>query len=162
MDLTSRVHRSARCRAAPEAVYALLADVPRSASHFPDLESLVPHGPDRWGWRLARLGAGPLVFQVVYVSDYRFDPEKLDIRWTPVTGLGNTRVGGAWRIHPDGAGSRFELSSDYVVSTPFPTLARRAAEAIMQRENERILGTYLDNLVRTLEGGDGTVRRAAR
>ena len=159
MDLTSRVRRSARCRAAPADVFSLLADVPRSAAHFPELEALVPHGPDRWGWRLARLGAGPLVFQVIYACQYRFDAEKLDIRWDPVSGVGNTRVGGAWGIRPDGRGSSFELSSDYVVSTPFPSLARRAAEAIMQRENERILGTYLDNLVRTLDGGDGRVPR---
>lgn len=158
MELRAHITRVAETHASPDAVYALLADVPRSVSHFPDLESLIQEN-GAWVWRLPRLGAGPLVFQVVYASRYFFEPQTRSVRWEPVPGVGNTQVGGSWKIFVTPKGSRFEMVSDYVVETPFPKLMRGPAEVIMARENERILGQYLNNLVITLNGGDGRVRR---
>lgn len=158
MRIASSVERSAETRASPDAVYALLADVPASVAHFPELESLTAEG-GVWVWRLPKLGAGPISFQVHYASRYRFDPAARAVAWDPVPGVGNTQVDGRWRIEPAARGTRFTLETRFVIDTPFPRPLKGAVEAIVQRENERIVGTYLQNLARTLDGGDGRARR---
>jgi carbon monoxide dehydrogenase subunit G len=157
MDLNASVSRSLQTTATPDQVYALLADVPRSVAHFPDLEALVPTG-DIYEWRLKKLGAGPLIFQVVYASRYHFDPVGKRVWWEPVPNRGNTRVEGKWIIQPHGAGTRFTMEAKYQVDTPFPRLMRPAAEAIMEKENDRIIGAYMENLKKTMEGGNGRLR----
>lgn len=158
MDIASHVLRGVDTPADADAVYALLADIPRSVAHFPDVESVRPEG-DAWVWRLRRLGAGPLTFQVVYGARYRFDPATRDVRWDAVPGVGNTRVDGRWIVEPRPAGARFTMEARFTLSTPFPRPLRPAVEAVVQRENERLIGAYLANLATTLAGGDG--RRGA-
>jgi hypothetical protein len=158
MHLGATVQRSAFTRASPEATYALLADVPASVAHFPDLEALEPTA-DGFVWRLKKLGAGPVSYQVVYQSRYRFDPAARTVDWDPVPGFGNTQVRGGWRIQPEGAGARFTLETRFDLELPLPSLLRGTAEALLERENSRILVIYLGNLATTLNGGDGRVRR---
>lgn len=158
MELTSHVRRSADTRADVERVYALLADVPSSVAHFPEIESLTSEG-GAFHWRLKKLGAGPLQFQVHYAARYSFDPVARAVRWDGVPGVGNTKVDGRWIIEPRGAGARFTMETSFTLDLPFPKLMRGAVEAILQKENERIIGEYLGNLVKTLDGGDGRVRR---
>lgn len=157
MDIPCRVVRGVDTPAAPDAVYALLADIPRSVAHFPDVESVVPEG-DAWVWRLRRAGAGPLTFQVVYGARYRFDAPTRDVRWDAVPGVGNTRVDGRWIVEARPTGARFTLDATFVLSTPFPRPLRAAVEVVVQRENERLIGAYLANLATTLAGGDGRAR----
>lgn len=158
MELNATVSRSISCRATPDEVYKLLADVPRSVAHFPEIDELIPQN-GVWIWKLKKLGAGPLIYQVHYGARYAFDPGSRTVRWDAVPGIGNTQVSGKWTIEAAGSGSRFTMDSTYVVQTPFPRLMKSAAEAIMHRENDRIIGTYLENLVTTLHGGDGRVKK---
>lgn len=158
MEISSRVTRTALTRAGLDRVYSVLADVPLSVAHFPEIDSLVEED-GVWVWRLRKLGAGPIMFQVHYGSRYAFDPVTRVVTWTAVPTIGNTRVDGRWTMAPEGAGTRFTMETTFAVDTPFPRPMRAAVEAIVRRENERILGVYLDNLVRTLDGGDGRVRR---
>lgn len=158
MQLTSKVVRHADTTASPDAVYALLADVGRSVAHFPELESITEE-PAGWVWRLKKLGAGPLSFQVHYQSRYSFDPATRLVKWVPVPGVGNTQVNGVWRIAEGPKGARFTLDTSFTLDMPFPRPLKGTVEAILQRENERIIGEYLTNLVTTLEGGDGRARR---
>lgn len=158
MEISAKVHRSATTRASPEEVYALLADVPRSVAHFPDLDALTfEHGA--YTWRLKKLGAGPISFQVHYAARYTCDPAARSVVWVPVAGVGNTRVSGQWRIEPAGAGTRFTLETEFALDLPLPRPLRGAAEALLHKENDRILGEYLGNLVVTMNGGDGRPRR---
>jgi carbon monoxide dehydrogenase subunit G len=157
MLLQSSVQRSAEARATPDQVYALLADVARSVSHFPDLESIRPEG-GTWVWRLHKIGAGPLSHQVHYACRYSFDPAARSVTWSPVPGVGNTQVHGRWIIEPSARGARFTLDTRFELELPFPRLMKSTIEELMQKENERILGRYLSNLVTTLEGGDGRAR----
>lgn len=158
MDLTSTVHRSNVTTASVEDTYALLADVPSSVAHFPEIESLVEER-GAWVWRLRKLGAGPLTFQVHYAARYAFDPVARVVRWDPVDGVGNTRVSGRWTVTPSGSGARFSMDTTFTLSLPFPRPLKGAVEAILQHENERILGIYLNNLATTLNGGNGRVPR---
>lgn len=156
MEIASHVTRTTWTRADPDAVYTLLADVQRSVSHFPDIES-IREERGIWMWRLRKLGAGPIQFQVSYGSRYHFDPSARLVWWEPAPGVGNTKVDGRWRIEPERGGTRFVLESSFALEAPFPRVLRGTVEGIVQKENERILGSYLANLVTTLEGGDGRV-----
>lgn len=154
LEIATRVTRSVDTSAGPDAVYALLADVPRSVAHFPDVESVGPDG-DVWIWVLRRQGAGPIQFQVHYGARYRFDPATRLVAWDAVPGVGNTRVDGRWAIAP----GSFTLDARFTLTTPFPRPLRGAVEAIVNHQTGRLIGGYLDNLSITLSGGDGRVRR---
>lgn len=158
MEIASHVRRGAETRADPDAVYRLLADVPASVAHFPEIESLT-YENGAYVWRLPKLGAGPISFQVLYASKYRFDPATRLVAWDPVPNVGNTQVSGKWLIEPTARGTRFSLDTHFALEAPFPRVLRGTVEGIVQKENERIIGTYLANLARTLDGGDGRARR---
>ena len=151
MELKSHTRQSAGTRADPDAVYALLADVPRSVAHFPELESITRDG-DLYVWRMKRLGAGPVQFQVHYAANYTFDPIQRSVSWASASGVGNTRVSGRWIIVPDGAGTRFTLDTSFAFDAPFPGFLRGTAESLLTRENDRLIALYLENLRRTLDG----------
>jgi len=158
MDIRSTVHRALDTPADVDRVYALLADVPGSIAHFPDVESVVPRG-EHWEWKLRRMGAGPIQFQVHYASRYRLDPAARAVAWDAVPGVGNTRVDGAWTIVPRPGGARFTMDAAFTVATPFPRPLRPAVEAVVAREINRLVGDYLTNLATSLAGGDGRLRR---
>lgn len=150
MELKSQVFRGVSTRADADAVYALLADVPRSVAHFPEMESLT-YENGAYVWRMKKLGAGPVSFQVVYAAVYSFDPAVRSVRWDGVPGFGNTQVKGRWVIEPQPVGTRFSLETSFVLEAPFPGFLRGAAEALMARENDRLIATYLQNLKATLD-----------
>lgn len=154
MEISSQVRRSADTRADADSIYALLADVGRSVSHFPDLESVVERG-GAWYWTFHKLGAGPFTFQVSYANRYFMDAAARRVWWEAVPGFGNTRIDGQWIIEPH----RFTMEARFALQTPFPRISRAPVEAIVQHENERLINAYLHNLVTTLHGGDGRVRR---
>jgi hypothetical protein len=160
MDISSDVRRGVDTAVDLDAAYALLADVPHSIAHFPDVESVVPHG-DTWVWRLRRLGAGPIQFQVHYASRYHVDPAARTVAWDAVPDVGNTRVSGRWVLTPSTRATRTRITMEarFAVSTPFPRPLRPAVEAIVAREIDRLVGAYLQNLATTLAGGDGRPRR---
>lgn len=151
MELKSQVSRGIHTRAAPDAVYAMLADVPKSVGHFPDMESLT-FEKGAYVWRMKKLGAGPVSFQVVYAAVYSFDPAARSVRWEGVPGFGNTKVSGRWVVEPQASGTRFTLETSFNLDAPFPGFLRGAAESLMTRENDRLIATYLQNLKTTLDG----------
>ncbi len=150
MQLKSHTRRSAETDASAQQTYRLLADVPRSVRHFPELDSITQEG-EAWVWRMRKLGAGPVTFQVVYAARYGFDASTRAVTWESVPGFGNTRVSGRWIIEPAGAGSRFTLDTSFVLDAPFPGFLQGTATALMARENDRLIAGYLANLKATLD-----------
>ena len=53
-----------------QGVYEVLADVPTSVSHFPQVDQLVPLGDDKYRWEMERMGTQNHYFQVWYVTRY--------------------------------------------------------------------------------------------
>ncbi len=49
-------HKQLNLAASPQATYDLLADVPASASHFPDLKALEPGEAGVYTWRFPKVG----------------------------------------------------------------------------------------------------------
>jgi len=157
IELSNALTRAIEVAAGPDACYALVADVPDSAAHFPQLEELVPEGGG-YTWRLEKVGAGKLSLQAIYGSRYDMDPEARRVAWSPIEGVGNARVSGAWTITPQGDGARLDFTNSFTLTVNLPRLLRRPAQALVERENSRLVDAYLANLKETLDGGDGRVR----
>jgi hypothetical protein len=150
MELKSHTIRTAVTRASADATYALLADVPRSVAHFPDLAALT-EVDGLFQWQLKKVGVGPLSFQSAYAARYAFDPVARLVSWRSVPGRGNTEVSGSWTIDAVPTGTRFALDVTFALDLPLPALLRSAAEKVLAKENDRILGQYLAALQATLD-----------
>ena len=157
LELSSRIQRSIDVSAPPDQVYAVVANVPDSVAHFPELEALVPDG-DAYRWTLKKAGVGKMAMQLVYACKYLTDDDRLAVSWSPVSHVGNAEMSGHWTIEPRGSGTRLTLNNELILRARAPRLLRKAAEPVFVRENQRLMGTYLENLKRTFEGGDGRVR----
>ena len=155
-EVTVRVERTRSMPTAPEQVYALLADVPDSVSHFPGVVALEPKDGG-YVWRLQPVGVGKLTVATVYGCLYECDDSSRSVRWTPMSGVGNARVAGQWRIGADGPHTRLEIENEFTLRMPIPMLLRRMAKPMLAKELERQIDAYLDNLARTFGGDDGRV-----
>ena len=51
-------------------VYEILADVPRSVGHFPNVERLVSLGGEKYRWEMEKMGSQNYFFQVKYTTRY--------------------------------------------------------------------------------------------
>lgn len=136
-----------------EVAWALLVDVPRSASHFPDVVSLAEQD-GVYTWKLLALGAGNISVQTVYGCRYEVDDAKREIRWIALPSVGNARVSGSWRVDEDSGRARVELINRFALDVPVPRLLAPAARPIVTREANRLLEGYFDNVVTTLTAGD--------
>lgn len=159
VELRAPQQRVIEVPAAADDVYALLADPAQSVAHFPGLQRLVREG-ERYTWYFEPKGAGPVSIQLVYAVSYTRDSTARTVSWSPVEGVGNGRSRGCWRVEPLGERrARVTLENETRIEVPLPRVLRPIAEALVARENRAIVGTYLDNLQRTLAGGGGRLRR---
>ena len=81
-------------KAKAQDVFALLADVPASASHFPKLAKLVDLGDHSYRWEMEKVGTASMNIQTIYASHYVADKKKGTVVWTPVEGEGNALMVG--------------------------------------------------------------------
>jgi Polyketide cyclase / dehydrase and lipid transport len=162
LELITTVHSSVEVPASPEAVFEVLASVSASGAHFPELVSLTEGQPNCWTWEFKKLGAGRLSLQTLYACRYSntFAEGRGRVEWEPVLGVGNGVCRGSWTVEPGAqqGGSRFTLDNHMVVTIGLPGILRMPAQAMAIRENDRLVGIYLDNLARTFRGGQGRLR----
>lgn len=136
---------------APEA-FALLADVPRSASHYPKLAHLVDLGKGAYRWEMEPVGSGPVQIQTIYASRYVGNKKKGTVTWTPVAGEGNARVSGSWTITQHPQFTRLQLDIQGEIDLPLPGLMKAIAAPIVESEFEGLTERYIDNIIATLGG----------
>lgn len=134
-------------RAPVKEVFALLADVPASASHYPQLERLVDLGGGAWRWEMRKIGVGAYALQTVYASRYTVNKTKGTVSWTPLEDVGNARVGGSWQVGKKKDVTHLELQVQLEVDLPVPPLMRLVVEPLLQAEFERLTEAYIDSLV---------------
>lgn len=134
-----------------ERVFALLADVPRSASHFPGVDTLTPLGGNRFRWDLASISALNYTHRIVYACRYVNDDDQLGLCWTPVEKVGNSTISGRWRLAPQRRGTAIEFESSGELDVPLPALLRKAATPVVTRQFRSMVDTYHANLRRALE-----------
>jgi len=149
-DLTYEFAVKAR---APE-VFAVLSDVPASASHFPKVARLVDLGRGTYRWEMEKVGTAKINIQTVYASNYVSDQKKGTVVWTPVKGEGNALISGSWTITDKKKSTHLVLKINGELNVPLPGLMRLVVAPVITGENERLIEKYVANLIEYF-GGEG-------
>ncbi len=131
--------------------FDLLADVPASVSHFPNVEELVDLGGNAYRWEMQKIGVDRFSIQTIYGCKYVDDREKGIIKWTPVKGEGNGTVKGKWTLKAiDAENTRIDLSTTGDLEIPLPGLVKFLVAPVVARQFEQMVDTYVENLSKTL------------
>ncbi len=133
-------------------VFAVLADVPTSVSHFPKVEKLTDMGDGVYKWEMQRVGTKEIGIQTAYASKYRHDKSKGTVTWTPVKDVGNALVGGHWKIRDDKKSTHIELKIDGEIHLPFPALMKLVVQPVVEGEFEKLVDKYIANLIKRFGG----------
>jgi len=136
-------------------VFEVLADVPTSASFYPQVDRLVDLGGGAYRWEMAKIGLPQINLQTIYTSKYVSNPAKGTVTWTPVDGdaHNNARVSGSWHITARKASTLVVLQVQGELSVPLPALMKLVVAPLVEAEFERLTEQYIDNLV-TRFGGE--------
>jgi len=132
--------------ASEETVFALLSDVPGSASHFPKVEQLVDLDDNTYRWEMEKVGLGDHAVQTIYACKYIPDESAGRIVWEPIKGEGNGVVSGAWTISRDGDETLVRFQSSALLTLPLPGLLKLAISPVVKHEFNSMVDTYLENL----------------
>ena len=130
-------------------VFALLADVPKSASHFPKVKKLHDLGDNAYRWEMQKIGIDKYSIQTIYACRYASDKTKGSVTWTPVAGVGNASVEGSWSIRREGGSTSISLAVKGNLTVPLPSLAKRVVAPVARREFESMVDKYIENLKKT-------------
>ena len=128
-------------------VFELLADVPASASFYPQVERLVDLGEGSYRWEMARIGVASVHLQTIYASHYVANRAKGSITWTPLSDQGNALVGGSWKIGEQKKKTTLLLSVRGTVTLPLPALMKSVLAPLVTAEFERLTESYIANLI---------------
>jgi len=128
-------------------VFDLLADVPRSAAHFPKVNKLTDLGDNTYRWEMEKVGIDKHAIQSVYASKYVSDKDTGKITWEPVKGEGNGVVRGSWVLKAKGdtaTTAKFQTSAE--LTLPLPGLLKLAISPVIKHEFNGLVDTYMANL----------------
>ena len=127
-------------------VFAFLADVPGSASHFPKVEALTDLGDNTFRWEMEKVGLGDHAIQTVYACKYTPEESTGVISWSPIKGDGNSVVSGAWTITESASGTDVEFKTSADLTLPLPGLLKLAISPVVKHEFNSMVDEYIDNL----------------
>jgi carbon monoxide dehydrogenase subunit G len=149
--VTISVSRQFESPALPDKVFELLADVPLSASHFPDVERLDDLGGNVFRWTMDKIGIGEYILQqTIYACAYLSDAEKMKVDWTPVEGVGNAVVSGSWSLFPAAAGTRLQLETKGRLQVDLPGFLQFLLSPLIEMAFAQKIDRYISNLSETL------------
>lgn len=133
-------------------VFAVLSDVPASASHFPKVDQLVDLGDGAYRWEMEKIGIASITLQTVYASKYTSNKAKGTVSWTPVKGEGNALVAGSWKITDNKKSTNIVLEIQGELTLPLPGLMKMVAGPVAEAEFEKLVEQYIDNLTKHFGG----------
>ncbi len=152
LNIQIEVQKQFAVTASFDEVLDLLGDVPRSTSHFPQLEKLIPLGDNAFRWEMEKLGTDKYNVQLCYACKYTTERDKGMVRWEPVKGVGNGEIAGTWEVAQTSP-VQLTLKTKGTLTLPFPRLLRRLIEPFVQKEFARLIKGYAKNLQKTLGVG---------
>jgi len=145
--VTINIQREFETSCTPDKVFELLADVPRSASHFPKVDQLVDLGDNTFRWEMEKIGIGSYILQqTIYASRYTADAAARKVAWTPVQGVGNAIVSGEWTITPKAAGTTVTLKTKGDLTVDFLSFLEFIISPLVVMEFTGMIERYLANL----------------
>ena len=133
-------------------VFAVLSDVPTSASHFPKVDKLVDLGGGAYRWEMAKIGVASISLQTIYASQYVSNKARGTVVWTPVQGEGNALVSGNWKLKDNKQSTHITLQVQAELSIPLPGLMKRVVAPVVEAEFEQLTEQYIDNLTKRFGG----------
>lgn len=133
-------------------VFAVLSDVPTSASHFPQVDKLVDLGDNTYRWEMKKVGTPQVGIQTVYACAYKSDAKKGSVTWTPVKGVGNAQISGSWKITDAKGKTAIVLKTKGTVEVPLPGLMKMVVVPVVNGEFEKLVEKYIDNLIKKFGG----------
>lgn len=139
-------------KAATKDVFAVLADVPVSASFFPKVENLVDLGKGTYRWEMEKIGVASISLQTIYASTYVSNKAKGTIDWTRVPGVGNAQVSGSWRLKNNKKSTHITLQINGEIAIPLPVLMKSVVAPVVEAEFEAAVETYIANLIEKFGG----------
>ena len=128
-------------------VFAVLSDVPTSASHFPKVRRLVDMGEKVYRWEMEKVGTAQINIQTIYASKYSHNKAKGRVSWVPVEGVGNAQISGSWQISAGKKGTTVELKTSGVAQVALPALMKVLVVPLVRSEFEKLVEQYIDNLI---------------
>jgi hypothetical protein len=139
-------------RARADDVFAVLADVPLSVSHFPKVHKLTDLGDGVYKWEMEKVGTEHVNIQTVYASKYVSDAARGRVDWTPVEGVGNALVGGHWKIRDKKTSTFVALDITAEVHVPLPHMMGIIVEPVIEHEFTDLVEKYIANLIKRFGG----------
>ena len=150
ISITIEINREFDVSAGIDKTFALLANVPESASHFPKVEQLVDMRDGVFRWEMEKIGVDKHALQTVYASKYESDESAKVITWTPVKGVGNGQVKGSWRLSEKSGGTHVIFNTTGALELPLPSLLKLAISPVVKHEFNALVDKYITNLQKTL------------
>lgn len=131
----------------PDTVFDTLADVPRSASFFPQVARLTDLGAQTYRWEMAKVGVGQFSVQTIYASRYQSDRNQGRVSWAPVHDApSNAQVSGHWAIQNSHKGTALTLVLQGDLQLPLPALMKPVLSPLVSAEFEKLVERYIANL----------------
>ncbi|PSF07242.1 hypothetical protein C7H09_10645 [Marinobacter fuscus] len=147
ITVSIELNRNLDIPASYDEVFDLLADVPKSASHFPKVDKLVDLGDNAYRWEMEKVGVDKHAIQSVYACTYHADKDAGTISWTPVKGEGNGVVSGSWVItRKDDNLTTLKFQTSAELTVPLPSLLKLAISPVIKHEFNSLVDTYMNNL----------------
>jgi carbon monoxide dehydrogenase subunit G len=137
-------------------VFAVLSDVPTSASYFPKVDKLVDLGGGGYRWEMEKIGVASVNLQTIYASKYTSNKAKGTVVWSPIKSEGNALVSGSWTIRANKVESKkstnlvLQINGDLEI--PLPSLMKMVVAPIVEGEFEKMVEKYIDNLTNKFGG----------
>jgi ribosome-associated toxin RatA of RatAB toxin-antitoxin module len=147
-SVTIGVSKQFETSASPEKVFALLSDVPRSDSYFPDAEKLEPLGSNAFRWIMEKIAIGDYTLQqTIYACTYRSDRVTMSVDWVPVEGESNAQVEGHWRLEAAETGTKVQLHTKGTLEVDFPGFLQFLLSPLHRNVSfTQKIGRYIANL----------------
>lgn len=132
--------------------FALLADLPACAVHYPKVDQLVDLGGGAYRWEMEKIGVGSANIQTIYASKYVSDKAKGTVVWTPVKEEGNALVSGNWKITAGKKSTHLRMQVEGTLTVPLPSLMKMVVGPVVKAAFEKLTDDYIANLTKQLGG----------
>lgn len=134
-----------------DSVFDMLADRPKSISHFPNVETLVDLGGNCYRWEISMMEVFKFAGRPVFACKYTDNRAKGYIKWTPIKGQGNVLLSGQWTIKAlDENHTRLKLFTRGQMIVPVPSLLKLLITPIVVKALNGLVDGYIGNLGKTL------------
>lgn len=125
-------------------------DVQKTAGCFPKVETVKDLGDNKYHWIMTKEGVGKYSIQVEYGAVYTFDRDKGVVEWTAIPGIGNGVSRGKSVIARVGDKVRVNFTTTMDLELPLPGLAKPLIKPFVNREFEKSMEQFRDNVIKAL------------